>query len=95
MTATLTAPAWADMPTRPETLAASLRQLVNAAGPLACGMAVALEAVQRAQIAEEEGETPGLDATQRGHLIALCAVSAQMLGAAATEACDDLLRLGC
>lgn len=94
MIAPITAPAWADMPTEPETLAATLRQLVNATGPLACGMAVALEAVQRAQMAEEEGETPSLDATQRSHLIALCAVSAQMLGAVATQSCDELLRLG-
>lgn len=84
-------PAWADMPVQPGTVAASLRQLVNAAGPLGSGMAVALTMVQRSQMAEDEGLPAPLDASQRGQLIALCAVSAQMLGDAAMAACEDLM----
>lgn len=91
MTSPLQSPAWADMPVQPGTVAASLRQLVNAAGPLANGMAVALTLVQRAEKAETEGLPAPLDATQRGQLIAMCAVTAQMLGDAALQACEDLM----
>lgn len=91
MNAMLQSPAWADMPVQPGTVAASLRQLVNAAGPLAAGMAVALTLVQRAQMAQDQGLPAPLDATQRGQLIAMCAVTAQMLGDAALQACEDLM----
>lgn len=93
MTSPLQSPAWADMPVQPGTVAASLRQLVNAAGPLANGMAVALTLVQRAEMAETEGQPAPLDATQRGQLIAMCAVTAQMLGSVALDACNDLMSL--
>ena len=86
-------PAWVDMPVQPGTVAASLRQLINAAGPLANGMAVALTLVQRAEMAETEGQPAPLDATQRGQLIAMCAVTAQMLGSVALDACNDLMSL--
>ncbi len=61
------------------------------AGPLACGMAVALRAVQTAQLAADDGLQPALDSVERGHLIALCAVSAQLLGDATMEACNALI----
>lgn len=93
MNAMLQSPAWADVPVQPGTAAASLRQLVNAAGPLANGMAVALTLVQRAEMAETEGQPAPLDATQRGQLIAMCAVTAQMLGSVALDACNDLMSL--
>lgn len=93
MNAMLQSPAWADVPVQPGTAAASLRQLVNAAGPLANGMAVALTLVQRAEMAEIEGQPAPLDATQRGQLIAMCAVTAQMLGSVALDACNDLMSL--
>ena len=93
MNAMLQSPAWADMPVQPGTAAASLRQLVNAAGPLASGMAVALTLVQRAEMAETEGQPAPLDATQRRQLIAMCAVTAQMLGSVALDACNDLMSL--
>lgn len=91
MNTILQSPAWADMPAKPGTLAASLRQLVNATGPLAGGMAVALTLVQRAEMAEAEGQPAPLNATQRGQLIAMCAVAAQMLGGVALDACNDLM----
>lgn len=93
MNAMLQSPAWADVPVQPGTAAASLRQLVNATGPLAAGMAVALTLVQRAERAETDGLPPPLDATQRGQLIAMCAVTAQMLGSVALDACNDLMSL--
>jgi len=91
MNTVLQSPAWANMPTEQGTVAASLRQLVNAAGPLAGGMAVALNMVLRAEQAEADGlETP-LNAQQRSQLIAMCAVSAQMLDEVALDACNDLV----
>lgn len=93
MNTILQSPAWADMPAQPGTAAASLRQLVNATGPLASGMAVALTLVQRAKMAEAEGQPAPLDATQRGHLLAMCAVAAQMLGEVAQDAANDLVSL--
>lgn len=93
MNTILQSPAWADQPAQPGTLAASLRQLVNAAGPLANGMAVALTLVQRAKRAEQDGQPAPLDSTERVQLIALCAVAAQMLGEVAQDAANDLVSL--
>lgn len=93
MNTILQSPAWATMPAQPGTVAASLRQLVNATGPLAGGMAVALTLVQRAQLAEAEGQPAPLDATECGQLIAMCAVAAQMLGEVAQDAANDLVSL--
>ena len=84
-------PTWATTSAQPGSLAGDLQQLINMAGPLACGMAVALRAVRRAQLAEDDGETPFIDDVERGHLVDLCAVSAQLLGAAATDACNTLI----
>lgn len=94
MNTVLQAPTWATTSTNPGTTEGALRQLVNAAGPLANGMAVALNLVQRAQAAEEHGQTPFLDPTQRAQLIAMCAVAAQMLGECANDACDTLILNG-
>lgn len=91
MNSILECPPWADMPAKPGTLAAALRQLVNAAGPLAGGMAVALNMVLRAEQAEADGQDSPLDARQRSQLIALCAVTAQMLDEVALDACNDLV----
>lgn len=91
MNTTLECPPWADIPAKPGSLTASLRQLVNAAGPLAGGMAVALNLVLRAQQAEADGLDTPLNARQRTQLIALCAVSAQMLDEVALDACNDLV----
>ena len=93
MNTTLQSPAWADVPVQPGTAAASLRQLVNAAGPLAAGMAVALTLVQRAQMAEADGQPAPLDATECGQLVAMCAVAAQMLVEVAGDACNELVSL--
>lgn len=84
-------PTWATTSAQPGTLAGDLQQLINMAGPLACGMAVALRAVRRAQLAEDDGEPPLLDSVERGHLVDLCAVSAQLLGDATMEACNALI----
>lgn len=93
MNTVLQSPAWADASVEPGTAAASLRQLVNAAGPLANGMAVALTLVQRAELAEADGKPAPLDATERAQLIAMCAVTAQMLAEVAQDSADDLVSL--
>jgi hypothetical protein len=93
MNTVLNAPAWATAPATPGTAEASLRQLVNAAGPLAGGIATALTVVQRAQIAEDDGEPTPLDADQRAKLLAMCAVAAQLLEEVALDACNDLVGL--
>lgn len=94
MNTPLQSPAWADVPVQAGTAAASLRQLVNATGPLAAGMAVALTLVQRAQMAEADGRPAPLDATERAQLIAMCAVTAQMLVDVAQDSANDLMSLG-
>lgn len=93
MNTLLQSPAWADASVEPGTAAASLRQLVNATGPLAAGMAVALTLVQRAELADADGRPAPLDATERGQLIAMCAVAAQMLAEVAQDSADDLVSL--
>lgn len=94
MNTVLESPAWAVDPVPLGTPSAALRQLVNAAGPVACGMAVVLNLVQREQITEDDGGTPSLDARQRGQLIAFCALAAQLLGEVASDACNELVSLG-
>ena len=94
MNTVLESPAWAVEPAMEGTPCAALRQLVNAAGPIACGVALVLNIVQREQIAEDEGVTPSLDALQRGQMIAFCALAAQMLGEVASDACNNLVSGG-
>jgi len=91
MTTVINAPAWANTPAPIGSLAGDLQQLINVAGPLASGMAVALRAVQQSHMAEQDGEQPALDVIDRGHLISLCAVSAQLLGDATMDACNALI----
>jgi hypothetical protein len=93
MNTILNAPTWAEARAKTGTLAAELRQLVNAAGPLSTGMAVALAAVQASEQAEHEGETPTFDREQRGCLLSLCVVAAQMLGEAALDGCNALINM--
>jgi hypothetical protein len=90
MNTVINAPMWADTNAQIGTLPGDLQQLINIAGPLASGKAVALRSVQLAQMAESDGERPALDDVERGQLIGLCAVSAQLLGAAALDACNAL-----
>jgi hypothetical protein len=85
------APDWADTNAQPGTLAGDLQQLINLAGPMASGMAVALATIQAAEQAEHDGATPALDSAQRRSLLGLCAVSAQLLSDAASDACDALI----
>ena len=94
MNTILNAPGWGDRSTKPNTMAGSLRQLVNAAGPIANGMAVALNMVQRSQIAANDGLPPVLNTEQCQQLIGMCAVAAQMLGEVAGDSANDLESLG-
>lgn len=94
MNTVLQAPGWAETTEENSTVGIALRQLVNAAGPLAMGMATAIQAVQRSEQAEREGQVPYLDASQRSNLIAMCGVAAQILGECANDACDTLIRSG-
>lgn len=91
MNTVINAPTWATTTARMGTLPGDLQQLINLAGPISSGIAVALRAVQVAQLAEADGERPALDEMERGHLIGLCAVSAQLLGDAAMDACNALI----
>jgi len=91
MNTVINAPMWANTNAQLGTLPGDLQQLINIAGPLASGMAVALRSVQLAQMAENDGERPALDDVERAHLIAMCAVSAQLLGDATLDACNALI----
>jgi hypothetical protein len=92
MNTVINAPMWAATRARRGTLADDLRQLVNIAGPLASGMAVALEVIQTADVAEESGLAPVLNSDQRSCLLSLCLVSAQLLTEAAGDACNSLIQ---
>lgn len=91
MNTCLEAPDWSSLPVPKDAAVASLRQLVNAAGPLASGIAIALTLVRRAEQAESDGQPTPLDATQRGQMVAFCAVAAQMLHEVANDASNTLL----
>lgn len=93
MNTNIEAPDWSSMPVPPDAASAALRQLVNAAGPLAGGMAIALTLVRRAEQAESDGLPTPLDASQRGQMVAFCAVAAQMLQEVANDASNALLDL--
>lgn len=84
-------PTWADMETQQGTVAAALQQLVNAAGPVSGGIAVALNMILRAQQADDAGDEAPLNPFERAQLLTLCAVSAQMLNEVAADACNDLV----
>ena len=85
------APSWANTSAQVGTLASDLQQLINAAGPLASGMAVALALVQAADLADQDGTQPSLTNAQRASLLGLCNVSAQLLADAASDACNALI----
>lgn len=87
-------PMWVGKPSNDCVESGELRQLVAVAGPLANGMAVALNLVQESQFAEAEGCNPPLSAIQRAHLVAMCSVAAQLLAECANDAGDALIRNG-
>lgn len=87
------APDWSHSRAPQSPAAAALHQLVNAAGPISAGLAVALTLVRRAQQTEDDGIEAPLDATQRGQLIAFCAVAAQMLHEVAMDASGTLVEV--
>lgn len=87
-------PTWVGKPSSQGIASGELRQLVAVAGPLASGMAVALNLVQESQFAEAEGCVPSLSANQRAHLLAMCSVAAQLLAECANDAGDALVRNG-
>lgn len=91
MSTIIHAPGWAHTSARPGTLAGDLQQLINMVGPMTSGMAVALDAIQTADLAEQDGRAPAFDIDQRRSLLALCAVSAQLLGDATMDACNALI----
>lgn len=91
MSTTLHAPSWAHTSAQPGTLAGDLQQLINLAGPMASGMSVALALVLAADQAVEDGTPPALTTAQRASLLGLCAVSAQLLTDATTDACNALM----
>lgn len=93
MNTNIEAPDWSHSQAPQSPAAVALRQLVNSAGPISAGMAVALTLVRRAQQTEEDGIEAPLNATQRGQLIAFCAVAAQMLHEVAMDASCTLVEL--
>jgi len=91
MNTVIHAPAWANPSAHPlGTPPSALAQLVNITGPLASGMAAALEAVQAAEVAEDAGRLPVLTSQQRSHVVGLCLVVCQVMAEAAQDACEAL-----
>lgn len=91
MSTIIHAPAWANTTAPIGTLAGDLQQLINMVGPMTSGMAVALDAIQTAELAEQDGRPPAFDIEQRRSLLGLCAVSAHLLSDATMDACNALI----
>lgn len=91
MSTILHAPGWAHTGAKPGTLAGDLQQLINVAGPLSSGMAVALALIQAADQADQDGTRPSLTSAQRASLLGMCTVSAQLLADATSDACNALI----
>jgi hypothetical protein len=90
MITVINAPAWAEQPLSPGTIPGALRQLINVTGPLASGMAAALEVVQASELAEQAGHKPVMSAEKRSQVVGLCLVATQLLAEAASDACEAL-----
>ena len=92
MNRVITAPDWAPARAQATPESEALRQLVNVAGPMASGMAVALTLIQRADFEAQQGaKATILTSEQRQALINLCWVSCQVLEEVAEDACNAYL----